>query len=327
MKVIFFGSSNYCIPILESINNNFNLVAIITKKDQVVENFAQSHNIKAYTPANKEELINLQNDISSLIPDLAIVADYGIIIPTEIFSIPLYQTLNIHFSLLPKFRGPSPVQYTILMGEKSAWISVIIMDADMDTGDILWTKEVKLQGNETSESLYKYLFDIATFALPEVINQYVHNELKPQKQIHSDASYTKHFTRQDGFIPASILERAIKGINPDQKKLDQWSLSAIQIPLSDTNASDRLHPYQLARLIDCACRALSPWPGLWTTIQITDNKQQTTKRLKILKAHIEIPKPYTLNPIPFLIPDLVQLEGKKTVSWKQFREGHLNTIG
>ncbi len=317
MKVLFFGSSNYCLPILDSLITNFKLISVVTKKNQAVEKFAQSHNIKTFTPANKEELLNLKNEISCLKPDLAIVADYGLLIPIEIFSIPRYRTLNIHFSLLPKLRGPAPVQYTILLGEEKAGISVIIMDEDLDTGDIVWQKEILTFNSqhltvnkETSDSLYKKLFNIAASELPDVISKYVKNELKPQKQIHTVTTYTKHFTRDDGFIPAKLLDKAMNGVNPSENELNNLVISKI-LPI-------QLCTLNFALCTERALRALSPWPGLWTEINLTFNNQHLTKRLKILKVHLE--------PTTKLVIDLVQLEGKKPVTWKQFLQGYPNSI-
>lgn len=325
MKVIFFGSSDYCIPILETLYKTFDLIAIITKPDHSVESYTRSHNIEVFVPKDTQELLSLNEKITKRNPDLAIVADYGLIIPREIFSIPRFKTLNIHFSKLPKFRGPSPVQYTILTGEKSAWVSIIIMDESMDTGDIIWQKEVKLSGSETTGHLYQKLFNIAALDLPEVLNKYVKNELKPRKQNNSLATYTKHFSRTDGFIPFQILAAAVNWKNKilPETEIKNWPLSNIL----DT----RYLILNTSIAIERAIRAFSPWPGLWTEVtvkQSTNNpintNQPIKKRLKILKAHLEPPKPYTLNTIPFLVPDLVQLEGKKPVTWKQFMEGYLN---
>lgn len=346
LKILFFGSSNYCLPVLESIYKNFNLVAIVTRSNRPVgrkqlltpsepKKFAKSHNIKVYTPKDKIELLSLKDTLSQLRPDLAIVSDYGLIIPKEIFNLPKQKTLNIHFSKLPKFRGPSPVQYTILYGEKSAWITIFIMDEGMDTGDIIWQKEVALAGTETTEILYKKLFNITAKELPDIIKKYTNNQLKPIKQDHSKATYTKLFTKKDGFIPAKLLELAIKGAAPPRNQLNQWlmakSLSS-QFPITNS---------QLPIFIERAIRAFTPWPGAWTEVtlkhlgggrlrgpkgtssaegpmdspEVEGAETKLTKRLKILKAHLEKDK---------LVFDLVQLEGKKPVSWKQFQQGYLD---
>lgn len=281
MKIIFFGSSNYCLPILESLQKNFDLVAVITRPQSPIKHFASSHNIIVLTPKDKKELLALKADLSELKPDLAVVADYSLIIPSEIFTIPRRQTLNIHFSKLPKYRGPSPVQYTILNGEKSAWITIILMDEGMDTGDIVWRQEVgPLDGSETTPQLYSKLFLIAAKELPVVIDKYLLKQLKLLRQPDSQTTYTKPFTRQDGFIPFSQLVSREAGSRSAGK---------------------------LERKI----RAFTPWPGVWTTIDLSLPKRP--KRLKLLKSHIENNK---------LVLDAVQLEGKKPVSFQQFLEGY-----
>ncbi len=315
MRVLFFGSSEYCIPILETLNKNFKLVAIITKKNQTVEKLAQKLNIPAFTPQDKKELYTLANKIHIFKPDISVVSDYGLIIPAEIFDIPKYKTLNIHFSRLPDLRGASPVQYTILRGDDKAWITIQLLDQGLDTGDIIWQKpfdytQGKEGKNETADSLYKKLFNIASAELPDIISKYVHNELKPQKQNHSKATYSKILTREDGFIPFKLIKDALKG-----------STTSIKLERS--------------------IRAYTPWPGVWTEItlrhlgwcakhssEVEESGIIYKKRLKILKAHLESietiqdRKPNPIQDRKRLVPDLVQLEGKNPVTWKQFQEGY-----
>ncbi len=242
-------------------------------------------------------MANLSGMLIGLNLDLAIVADYGLIIPKEIFEIPKYKTLNIHFSKLPKYRGPSPVQYTILNGDRSAWISYILISEKMDTGDILLQEEFPLTGKETTGDLYQKLFVIASQKLPEVINNYVSDKITPKKQDDKMATYTKLLTRDDGFIPFPILKEAINGKTPIQ--------------------------------IERALRAFSPWPGLYTNVTIKQFNnlpagkagETISKRLKILKLHLD-QTTKDQRPTTRIIIDLVQLEGKKPVSWKQFLEGY-----
>jgi len=285
MKIVFFGSSDYCLPILTSLYKQFKLAVIITKPHSPVSDFAQKNKIPVFTPNNKSELANLSGMLISLNLDMAIVADYGLIIPKEIFEIPKYKTLNVHFSRLPQYRGPSPVQYTILNGDKSAWISFMLMSEKMDTGDILLQEKFPLEGSETAGDLYQKLFEIASQKLPQVLNDYVSGKITPQKQEEEKATYSKLLTRDDGFIPFSILKAAMSGEKIELKK-EKYSST-----------------------IDRALRAFSPWPGLWTEIRIKNEN----KRLKLIKLHLEN---------NHLVINLVQLEGKNPVSWKQLLEGY-----
>ncbi len=327
IKIVFFGSSSYCLPILESLNENFSLAAIVTKPHGFVNDFASKNHITVFTPQDKQEFLSLKEKLKSLHPDLTIVADFGMIIPPEIFLIPRYKTLNIHFSKLPDLRGASPVQFTILRGDKSAWISVIIMDEGLDTGDIIWQREA-LQGHPLrgymAEDLYKKLFNIVSADLPSVINQYVKNEIKPRKQNHRQATYTRPLTRSDGFIPLQTLQQAIT------KPFARGPLANAVIWPTDSLLQPIAEKLPLPQLLERAVRAFTPFPGLWTEIKLpakTTGDQTTSgvtrrgspdgegikKRLKILKVHIKDNK---------LVLDLVQLEGKKPVTWKQFRQGY-----
>lgn len=312
MRVLFFGSSEYCQPVVESLNHNFQLVAIITKKHQSIEKLAQKLNIPSFTPQDKKELSTLKNKINSLKPDISVVADYGIIIPAVIFEIPKYKTLNIHFSRLPDLRGASPVQYTILRGDKNAWITIQLLDVNLDTGDIIWQKSTDLDGTETTDSLYKKLFNIASAELPNIISKYVHNELKPQKQDHSKATYSKILTREDGLIPSALLFNVILSPPAGGRRIPSEILKTQGIlrliPQDDINNLSHLPIF-----IERAIRAFTPWPSVWTRVIINGKE----KRLKLLKAHIEENK---------FVPDLVQLEGKKPVSWKQFLQGYPGII-
>jgi len=337
MKILFFGSSDECLPILESLPKNHQVCGIITKPDKPTgrkqiltpssaKQFAVSHNIVCFTPGNKLELLTFKNQILHCKPDLAIVVDYGLIIPKDIFTLPRYKTLNIHFSKLPKFRGPSPIPYTILLGEKSAWITVFILEEHMDTGDIVWQKEIPLTGNETTIILKQKLFNIISMELPGIITQYISNDLKSRKQDHSQATYTKLFTRWDGFIPSRIICCTLNGENPKEEELKKWPLSS----MLDAKYLIRNTP----AVIERALRAFSPWPGVWTQVAIkhlggdyigSPEVKGSIKRLKILKAHLETFRDRHLKTIrdrQALVVDLVQLEGKKPVAFRQFMQGY-----
>jgi len=334
MRVLFFGSSRYCLPILQSLKENFHLICAVTRDNSPIKSFAQTRNIKVNTPRDKVQLTALANDFKNLKPDLAIVADYGLIIPKEIFEIPKYKTLNIHFSNLPKYRGPSPVQYTILHGEKKAGITIFILKQEMDTGDIIWQRGIELSGSETTENLYPKLFNIAAKELPNIVSQYTNHRIVPIKQNHSKATYTRLLSRDDGFIPQDLLNLALKGIRPSKEQIKNWQLinEILQLPITK---------YQLPITIDRTLRAFTPWPGLWTELtlrhlggsqmdspEVERSEKRIVKRLKILKAHIEPQEPRTKNRElrTKLVIDQVQLEGKNPVSWKQFKEGYIQSI-
>jgi len=205
-----------------------------------------------------------------------LILDFNKIIPNDIINLFSKGIINIHFSKLPQYRGPAPVQYTILNGEREAWITYYLLDENLDTGKIITQSNLPLDFTETTETLYQKLIAKAASEIPKIIEDYLCDRYHTCQQT-GQATYTKKLTTKDCQI--------------------DWTKSAEEIE----------------RLI----RAASPEPGAWTLVQISlkSAKIPITRRLKILKAHLENGK---------LILDLVQLEGKKPVSFKQFQEGYPN---
>jgi methionyl-tRNA formyltransferase len=338
LKVIFFGSSDYCLPVLQSLKDHFDLRAVVTKPDKPVgrkqiltpshvKEYALNNSIPFFTPKNKAELFLLQSEINKYNPDYFVVADFGMIIPKENIDYSNNRYINIHFSKLPNYRGPSPVQFTILNGDKSAWITYQIMSEKVDEGDILHQQEIPLVGNETTKDLYTKLFNIASIELPNVLDKYAANLIKPIHQDHTKATYTKLFTKEDGYVPWEIIRSAVQGKEVSLSNLDDFQIAkfiASKYPISNIQFSMN---FQVSIFIDRMIRALDPWPGVWTTIKIKnqnakikdkDGTLELEKKLKILEAH--------LQPTTILVPDLVQLEGKNPVSWKQFKVAYSGLI-
>lgn len=201
-KIIFIGTSQFAVQALENlIKNKYNIIKVITKP------------------------ITLESEkISKLAPDLIIVAAYGKIIPSDILSIPRFGCLNLHPSLLPKYRGPSPIQTAILNGDETTGLTIILMDEKIDHGPIIAQKKMKISPEDNYQSLEKKLAQLAADFLIEILPQYFQGKIKTKPQNESKASYTKILTRQDGQI--------------------DWQQSAVQI----------------ARQV----RAFYPWPGAWT---------------------------------------------------------------
>ncbi len=286
MKIVFFGTSDYVLPVLETLLKNFDLRLVVTRPDKpvgrkqiltpsAVKTWAQKNNLAFATPATmKKETLdraNLLDIFKDIQPDLSVVADYGLIIPEEIFNFPKLGTLNIHFSLLPDLRGPSPIQTALLRGNKITGITVFKLESPkelkikMDAGPIVWQKEYPISENDTAETLYSRLFQEAAKELPGILRDY---SLHPNQyplifQDHSKATYTKMLSREDGFVPWPQL----------------------------LNSKDSLTVYN-------RFRAMFPWPGLWSLRPAQDKPQ----RMKILKCHLKENE---------LILDEVQFEGKK----------------
>jgi len=175
---------------------------------------------KALEEANYNPVrINNFKKIKELKPNLVVVASYGKIIPKEILKIPKYGCLNVHASLLPKYRGPSPVQAAILNNDKETGVTIILMDEKIDHGPIVANSKFRIPNPKiTYEQLLKEMAELGVKLLIETIPKWISGKIKPKPQNESRASYTKILKREDGKIdwsePAEKIERQIRAFYP-----------------------------------------------------------------------------------------------------------------
>ncbi len=198
LKVVFFGTSEYCLPVLEVLKKD--LILVVTREDKPVGRKQILTPSATKTWALKNNLpTSTTLDIDC---DLAIVSDYGSIIKHEIYERPKFGTFNIHFSKLPELRGPSPVQATLLRGDANAWVTIykLVFNPElaikMDSGPILWQKTYPIFRDDTTETLYARLFREVAKEIPGL--DFKNGKLIPQD--HSQATFCKMLTKDDGFV-------------------------------------------------------------------------------------------------------------------------------
>lgn len=261
MNIIFFGSSRYSTIIAKALYQNIGLTAVVTLPDtptgrhkvltpNPVKAFGESNNIP-YITSNKLDIQTISK-ISSFRPDFLVIADYGKILPEEVLKLPKFAPLNVHHSLLPKYRGPSPASSAILAGETTSGVTIIEMNQKVDAGSILAQKEYLLKNNETTQSLLTALNTIGAEILIPVLHEYIEGKIKKIPQDESKATYTQKIKKADGFIDIN---------NPPSKE-------------------------QIERMV----RAYYPWPTVWTQLQI-NGKPKIVKFLPENKIQAEGGKP------------------------------------
>jgi len=222
LNFVFFGTSELSVKILEKlIENGYVPSLVITAPDKPkgrkmimtpppLKVFAQAHNLKVDQPASLSTY-NPASSAGRLQPrliggqattyNLFIVASYGKIIPKSILDIPKYGTLNVHPSLLPKFRGPSPIQSFILSGEEKTGVTIMLMDDKIDHGSILSISKIKSKiSNLNAKKLEEELAILGGEMLVDVIPKWVSGEIKPKEQDHSQATFTKKIIKEDGLV-------------------------------------------------------------------------------------------------------------------------------
>ncbi len=261
MKVVLFATPQFCIPILLRLNEQFDLVGVVTAQDKKsgrgqTEDFSpikkalaelDLKKVKLFTPKDLDN--NFMDELKSLNPDIFVVASYGKILPKEIVDLPRLGSINIHPSLLPKYRGASPIQSAILNGDKITGLSIIKMDERMDHGPVLKQFEWEVKDEDTFETLSKLLFEKAALELPGLIEDIEQGKISPKEQDESMVSYCKTLTKDDGYI------------NPE-------------------NAPE---PLIIKRMV----RAFHPWPGVWTKYPLTSDNETIVKLLPEGKIQVE----------------------------------------
>lgn len=288
MKTIFFGSSDYCIPILEALKKNLQLIVTrpgkpVGRKRIVTHSpvylWATKNNISVITPSSLKndspDRLLVEKTLKEVKPDIAVVADYGLILPQAIFNLPAYGTFNIHFSRLPELRGPSPVQFTLLQGHMRAWITIFKLEnppelaIKMDAGPILYQTSYPIFLDDTTSSLYTRLFDEAGAILNAMIDEYLKYGEKLIPQDHLKATYCRFLTKEDGFIPWTTLQKALNGDTVETNELPKIQQEALALaPLQEAITPNPVYHF---------FQAVTPWPSMWTI-------NPRGKRVKILKC-------------------------------------------
>ena len=239
MRIIFAGTPDFAVPALSEIHNsNHQVVAVYCQPDRpkgrgkvltscAVKNFALENNLDVIQPENFSNEQNLKK-LGSLEPDLIIVAAYGQILSKEVLNLPKFGCLNIHASLLPRWRGAAPIERAILSGDKETGISIMQMNEGLDTGDILLSRKQNIANSETAGSLTESLSILGADLIIETIE--LLRELNAKTQDHTKANYAKKILKNEALIDwnqsAENINQMIRAFNP--RPIAQSNADAIE---------------------------------------------------------------------------------------------------
>lgn len=303
IKIIFFGSPDYAQSTLTALKKNFDVVAVVTQEDK-----PQGRNKEMVQTPIKKTALNcgipaidikdadlLAHEIKKYSPDIGVVFSFGRILPLKILELFPMGILNIHPSLLPKYRGPSPVQGAILNGDEVSGVSIMLLDEKMDSGPILAQEKIKIQDNEMAQSLLRRLSEEGAKLLIKTIPQHISQKIIPAEQEHKKATYTKIIKKEAGEI--------------------RWSDPAKKIYLQ--------------------YRALAPWPGLYTYWNgkrlkfislsgIIGTNEQINTVGKVFSLQDKI---FIQCGVGAIAVSSVQLEGKKALAIDEFFRGNKSLLG
>jgi len=228
MKIVFAGTPEFAVSALAALIKEHQIVAVLTQPDRPagrgmrlaagpVKQFALQHELAVLQPVSLKT-DEVQHMIATLKADLMVVAAYGLIIPKAVLQLPPHGCLNIHASLLPRWRGAAPVQRAILAGDKETGITIMQMDEGLDTGDILLRHSCPIEANDNSQTLHDKLAEMGASSILESLRLLQENRLTPIKQDNGAACYAAKLTKSeapiDWRLEARQIERAVRAYNP-----------------------------------------------------------------------------------------------------------------
>lgn len=307
IKTIFIGTPDFGIPSLQSLieSEEFDVVATITQIDKKVgrkqqitpppiKDLSIKNNIPVFQPSN---IKNFSKEIEQLKPDLIVVIAYAQIITKEILNIPKYGCVNVHGSLLPKYRGASCIQASLLNNDDETGITIMKMNEGLDTGPIIYQTKINIAEDDTADTLSKKLSILSAKFLASTLQKYIENKIQAKEQDNSKASYVGLLKKSDGEI--------------------NWN--------------------QDAQKVFSHFKAMSPWPGAFTRVNInkTSKLLKIIAMGKIIKTNsYKLGELFTNDKKlavqcrkNAIIINFLQLEGKKPLSSEDFLRGNDNFIG
>ncbi len=229
MRIVFMGTPDFSVPSLESlIGSGHQVVAVVTQPDKPkgrgreiqmppVKEVALAHQIPVYQPVRaRDEAFIAQ--MRELAPDVMVVIAFGQLLPEELLKVPAYGCVNIHASLLPRYRGAAPIQWAVINGDQETGITTMMMEVGMDTGDMLEKLTVKLDEKETGGSLFDRLSVLGGELILSTLAKLEEGTLVRTPQDHEKATYVKKISKEFGNIDwsreAVAIERLVRGLNP-----------------------------------------------------------------------------------------------------------------
>lgn len=296
LKIVYMGTPDFSVKPLEKLIENYDVIGVVTQPDKEVgrkkeikfspvKEVALKHNIKVFQPKKiKEEY----KDILDLNPDIIITCAYGQIIPKEILEYPKYKCINIHASLLPKLRGGAPIHKAIINGYDKTGVTIMYMDEKMDSGDILYQKEVNIEKNDNAGTLFDKLSILGSEMIIEFLPKLLSGDYKRIKQDEKNVTFAYNITREEEKIDfnktAKEVYNQIRGLYP--WPIGYTSLDGKKVKIHESKIGDSSKNADIGEII---------------------NIYKDSIGVKVLDGEILITK--------------LQFEGKKVIDTKSYLNG------
>ena len=246
LRVVFMGTPAFAVPALRALVERGHVVAgVYTQPDRragrgrkvrasPVKVFAEERGLPMFQPRSlRQDAAAARSELADLAPDVVIVAAYGLFLPDEVLRLPRLGCLNIHPSLLPRHRGPSPVATAILNGDETSGVTIMLLDEGMDTGPILAQQKTLIADDETANELTERLFELGSELLVDTLVQWEQGRIVPTPQNNDDASVTRRLQREDGRIDwnqsADSLARRVRAFTPWPGTFTTWRSRTLKV--------------------------------------------------------------------------------------------------
>lgn len=319
LRIIYMGTPQFSVPALEALiagaapgkilPEGYEIVTVITRPDKPagrgqeiiyspVKQAAMAHGIPVWQPGSFKRPENIEA-LAAYRADLSIVAAFGQILPQAVLDLPRYGTLNIHASLLPKYRGVSPISEAILQGDTETGVTIMLIDAGVDTGPILLKRSIPIAEDDTTGTLSTRLAYLGAQALLEVLPRWVKGEIVPEPQDEQKASHTRMLRKEDGEIswdrPAAISARAVRAYTPWPGAYTHWRGKLLKI---------------------ITAHALTVEPGKPVPPGTVSLREEAGHQVLAI-----------VTGAGFLVVERLQLEGRKAMSAEEFLRGYPQIVG
>lgn len=290
LKIVFMGTPSFSVPILEALIEKYEVIGVVTQPDKCVgrkqeikfspvKECAIKHGIPLFQPIKIRD--EYQN-IVDLNPDLIVTAAYGQIVGMKLLNAPKYRSINVHASLLPKYRGGAPIHEAIKQGESVTGVTIMYMEKKMDAGDILGVKEVKIEDEDNCGTMFEKLSYAGRDLLMETIPALIEGKIEPIKQIEEDATFaynvTKEEERLDFTKPARDVFNHIRAYNP--YPVAHMMLGNDVIKVYNSRVSSETHNVEVGTVIKVTKQGFLMACGNHTTLEVLEVQPSGKKVMK-----------------------------------------------
>lgn len=304
-SVVFMGTPEFAVPILQSLIDNpeYDVQAVLTQPDHhigrkrtlhqsPVKELAEQYNIEVLQPAKLSKSPEMEK-IISLQPDLMITAAYGQFIPTKLLAAAKIAAINVHGSLLPKYRGGAPIQYSIINGDKETGVSIMYMVKKMDAGDIISQRSIPIEDTDDSGTMFKKLSLLGRDLLLETLPKLISGDVNPVAQDPDNVVFSPNITSEqeqiDFRLPAHLIDAKVRGLRP--APLGNMVIDGLRTKIYDVTPLEEKTDLEPGKVVRVTKHQLVIAAGDGTTYQINKLKPAGKKAMDItsyLNGHKDI---------------------------------------